>query len=534
MDWTSIIAAIVSSLSVSGLISLLTIRETKKGLKIENKDKESDVYIKLINELQDQIEKQNERLDKKDNLIQEKDDTIADLRARLDSASTALAKATLLKCSKLNCVDRIPPLGYAELSPEELIAQRIEKVELKDTKKAKTTLDLHDVRIMIVDDTPLNLKVTCKLFERYNANHVITCNSGFECLDRIQRGEVYDIILLDDMMPKMSGVETLAKLKQIPGFKVPTVALTANAITGMREKYLADGFNDYLAKPIEKDEMIRVINECLGRSQTEELSAVTNFINNPDHPDQAAKVDDWSNKQVRDAVLEVSDSTDNAQEDRNKIIPVEENIEEILGSKLDLTEDTKEFTVSMNPVQVDHIEEVEQLEDEEPTTPELVPVVDIEVSTDTPEKYTSPSTEEKVEEVAPVENVNTATDVFDRTYLEKNGADIDHALELLGDMDMYNATINDFVKEVDEKWDRINSEKTSNDMENYAIDVHSLKSDCKYLGFMGLADIAYQHELKSKENDSNYVNEHFSELETEYKRVLEVVKTYVEHNPYEE
>ena len=129
MDWTSIIVAIVSSLSVSGLISLLTIRETKKGLKIENKDKESDVYIKLINELQDQIEKQNERLDKKDNLIQEKDDTIADLRARLDSASTALAKATLLKCSKLNCVDRIPPLGYAELSPEELIAQRIEKVE---------------------------------------------------------------------------------------------------------------------------------------------------------------------------------------------------------------------------------------------------------------------------------------------------------------------------------------------------------------------------------------------------------------------
>ncbi len=411
-----------------------------------------------------------------------------------------------------------------------VINQRIEKVELKDTKKAKTTLDLHDVRIMLVDDTPLNLKVTCKLFERYNANHVITCSSGFECLDRINRGEVYDIILLDDMMPKMSGVETLGKLKQIPGFNVPTVALTANAITGMREKYLADGFNDYLAKPIEKDELIRVINECLGRSQTEELSAVTNFINNPDHPEEAAKVDDWSNNNVRDAVLEVSDSTDSAQEDRNKIIPVEDNIEEILGSKLDLAEDTKEFTVSMNPVKVDHIEETEQLEDEKPTTPELVPVVDIEVSTDTLEKYEV----SKVEEVAPIENVNTNTEVFDRTYLENNGADINHALELLGDMDMYNATINDFVKEVDEKWDRINNEKNSNDMENYAIDVHSLKSDCKYLGFMGLADIAYHHELKSKEKDSNYVNEHFNELEVEYKRVLEVVKTYVLHNPYEE
>ena len=129
MDWVSIIVAIIGALGGGGLISLLTIRETKKGLKVENKDKESDVYIKLINELQDQIEKQNERLDKKDTIIQEKDDTIADLRSRLDSASTALAKATLLKCSKLNCVDRIPPLGYAELSPEELIAQRVEKID---------------------------------------------------------------------------------------------------------------------------------------------------------------------------------------------------------------------------------------------------------------------------------------------------------------------------------------------------------------------------------------------------------------------
>lgn len=126
MDWASIILAIVAALSGGGLISLLTIRETKKGLKVENKDKESDVYIKLINELQDQIEKQNERLDKKDALIQEKDDVIADLRTRLDSVSTDLAKATLLKCTRLSCSNRKPPLGYSELSPDELIAERVE------------------------------------------------------------------------------------------------------------------------------------------------------------------------------------------------------------------------------------------------------------------------------------------------------------------------------------------------------------------------------------------------------------------------
>ena len=126
MDWVSIIVAIIGALSGGGLISLLTIRETKKGLKVENKDKESDVYIKLINELQDQIEKQNERLDKKDALIQEKDDSISELRTRLDVVSTDLAKASLLKCTRLGCKERKPPLGYTELSPDELITEKVE------------------------------------------------------------------------------------------------------------------------------------------------------------------------------------------------------------------------------------------------------------------------------------------------------------------------------------------------------------------------------------------------------------------------
>ena len=71
------------------------------------------------------------------------------------------------------------------------------------------------------------------------------------------------MILLDDMMPKMSGVETLKKLKEIPGFNITTIALTANALTGMKEKYLSEGFDDYLAKPINKDELNRIINKYL-------------------------------------------------------------------------------------------------------------------------------------------------------------------------------------------------------------------------------------------------------------------------------
>ena len=91
---------------------------------------------------------------------------------------------------------------------------------------------------------------------------------------------------------------------------------------------------------------------------------------------------------------------------------------------------------------------------------------------------------------------------------------------------MYNATISDFMDEIEEKWQRIVEYKNDSNMTDYSVEVHSLKSDSKYLGFMNLADISYQHELKSKENDLDFVLEHFEELENEYKKVLEIAKNY--------
>ena len=66
-------------------------------------------------------------------------------------------------------------------------------------------------------------------------------------------------------MPKMDGVTTLNKLKELTGFEIDTIALTADAIDGQKEKYLQDGFNDYLAKPIEKKELNRVIIKFLSQ-----------------------------------------------------------------------------------------------------------------------------------------------------------------------------------------------------------------------------------------------------------------------------
>lgn len=134
-------------------------------------------------------------------------------------------------------------------------------VETK-TVVATSKLDLTGKKILVVDDNMINLKVASRLLKDYNCL-VDTANSGFDCIDKISNGANYDLILMDDMMPKMSGVETFHKLKENENFHIPTVALTANAISGMKEKYLQEGFQDYLAKPIEKTELYRVLVKFL-------------------------------------------------------------------------------------------------------------------------------------------------------------------------------------------------------------------------------------------------------------------------------
>lgn len=129
-------------------------------------------------------------------------------------------------------------------------------------KVTSEKIDFSGKRILVVDDNTMNLKVAARLLKNYNVV-IDQAESGYICIDKIKSGSKYDLILLDDMMPRLSGVNTLKELKKIDGFEVPTVALTANAISGMREKYLADGFDDYLAKPINKQELLKVLANFL-------------------------------------------------------------------------------------------------------------------------------------------------------------------------------------------------------------------------------------------------------------------------------
>ena len=139
--------------------------------------------------------------------------------------------------------------------------QRISNKVLETQEEvSEEVIDLTGRKILVVDDNKLNLKVATKLLQPYKCV-VETCESGFECLDKVTSGSNYDIILLDDTMPKMRGSETLTRLKADPKFNIPVIALTANAIQGMREQYLLLGFDDYLAKPIEKKELNRILSK---------------------------------------------------------------------------------------------------------------------------------------------------------------------------------------------------------------------------------------------------------------------------------
>lgn len=289
---------------------------------------------------------------------------------------------------------------------QEILELHCTEKELKEETKNKSNeiYDFSSKRILVVDDNKINIKVATRLLEPYKVK-VDTAESGFECIEKINQNEKYDLILMDDMMPKMTGIETYHKLKENSNFNTPTIALTANAIVGMREKYIAEGFSDYLAKPIEKDSLQQFLNKFL------------------------------------------------------------------------LTDDM-EKTVEIKPGEIKLLDNHENKENWD--------------------------------------------------FLKKNGIDIEKGLELLEDIETYNDTIDTFVTGATLRLKQLASYKENSDMGNYAILVHALKSDSKYLGFTKLAELAYEHELKSKEKDNQYIKEHFNELLQEGERIIKISKEYRE------
>ena len=397
-------------------------------------------------------------------------------------------------------------------------------------------LDLTGKKILIVDDNKLNLKVASKILEKYKPN-IDTVESGMECLDKINSGNKYDLILMDDMMPRMNGRETLERLRKIDGFKTPVVILTANAISGMEQKYLDEGFDSYLSKPIDKVALHKVLSKFLGNRKEEK-------------EEKQSKIEetlDLSNKKL----LIVDDNSLNIKVAKTILKPYNLNIEESL-SGIECLEKIKNgntydliFMDDMMPEKsgVDTFKELKQIDNF--NTP--VVILTANAIEGMKEQYlkvgfsdylSKPIDKQELDRILnellkndnnDSNNEDNSNDNIDSNikYLKDNNIDIDESLKLLGDINTYNDTLKEFYSNIKSRVLKLKEYLDNNDMNNYSIEVHALKSDSKYLGFNELADISLNHELKSKQDNIDFIKKDFNTLINKIHEVLIIVKEYL-------
>jgi PAS domain S-box-containing protein len=140
--------------------------------------------------------------------------------------------------------------------------------ESGNTQDEELTVLLHDVSILVVDDSEVNLVIAEDVFEAYGAR-VDIVDSGAEAVEMIQKKD-YDIVFMDHMMPDMDGVDTTKVIRRLGDDKykkLPIIALTANVVGDARDMLLQSGMNDFLSKPMEYKEIEKVLREWLPKDK---------------------------------------------------------------------------------------------------------------------------------------------------------------------------------------------------------------------------------------------------------------------------
>ncbi|MCR5788493.1 MAG: response regulator [Lachnospiraceae bacterium] len=189
----------------------------------------------------------------------------------------------------------------------------------EQTEEFKTALIAPKARVLVVDDNDMNLEVIEGLLEETKMK-VVTAESGQECID-ILREQTFDIIFLDQMMPGMSGIQTLEQLrKEHLADDTPVIVLTADAIVGARDNYISEGFSDYLSKPVMytaletilfkylKPELIRKNEETAEKAETAEPGEKPLVIAVSDSADKLRELKSLLGNDVKGVFVKDNDS----------------------------------------------------------------------------------------------------------------------------------------------------------------------------------------------------------------------------------
>ena len=203
------------------------------------------------------------------------------------------------------------PMTEEELmdTARKLYSNKIDTTIIKNDSNINNTSNYGNKKILIVDDNKLNIKVAKRALQDFNFE-IDEAEDGSICLDKVSSGKVYDLILMDIMMPNMSGETTLKKLKENKDFNTPVIALTADAVAGAKEKYVSEGFIDYIAKPFSRDQI------------KEKLDSI--FLNNTKEKEEevVTYTSDNSIKSIENSVIPI---TDEDIERINKILEEKKN-----------------------------------------------------------------------------------------------------------------------------------------------------------------------------------------------------------------
>jgi CheY-like chemotaxis protein/two-component sensor histidine kinase len=161
--------------------------------------------------------------------------------------------------------------------PQKIISSDVLGQELADnlmvlTGKVFTKEYMPYGSVLIVDDVESNLYVAKELMSPYSLS-IDTVSSGFDAIERIKSGRVYDIVFMDHMMPKMDGIEAVKIIRKELKYAGPIVALTANIMTGQAKVFFDNGFDDFISKPINARQLDSILNKLIRNKQTPKVIA---------------------------------------------------------------------------------------------------------------------------------------------------------------------------------------------------------------------------------------------------------------------
>ena len=312
-----------------------------------------------------------------------------------------------------SCIDTDKEGDYVVISHSDILKGAMSK----DRRIAKFIAP--EAKVLVVDDNEANLKVAEGLLRQFKIN-VSTCSSGKEAISILEKNQDFDILFIDHMMPEMDGVELTGILRNSDSDYlkyVPIVALTANAIKGVSEMFLSNGFTEYLSKPIDTELLSDILWKWIAADKKQEISE--------------------------------EDIKDNTSDDERITEDTENSLKKLLSSV--------------------------------------------------------------------------------------NNLDYSKAMTLCGeDEGILLSVIQIYVKSFNNIMDRIKTAYETKDLQSYGIEVHGVKSSSRSIGNDVLGEIAYALELKAKDGDLQFVEEHHDEFVKMYDEFVSMLKSALDSMNNEE